>query len=268
MWSRTASRVGERSWWRHLQQRRDLLRELIARDLKLRYRGSLLGVAWTLLNPIAELLVLFFIFDRVLPLRIPNYAAFLFTGLLVFGWFQNALNFATWAIVGNRDLVKRPGMPTAILPVATVASNLVHFLFALPVLGVLLLITGVGLSPAVLALPLLIVIQFLLIASLAYPIAVINVWFRDTQHLLRIALQLVFYLTPVFYETTSIPAPYRDLYLLNPMVTIVEAYRDVLVRGVLPEPGPLVAVTLLALALLLIGLELFRRLSPRFVDEL
>lgn len=276
---------GERSWaataadpvsvprlgWLSLHRwvlARDLLRELIARDLKLRYRRSILGVAWTLLNPLAELLVLLFIFGSVLPLNIPNYAAFLFTGLLVYGWFQSALNFATTAIVGNRDLIRRPGVPSTILPIVTVASHLVHFLLALPVLFFLLIFDGVGIASTVVALPILIAIEFVLILSLAYPVAVIHVWFRDTQYLLRIALQLLFYLTPVFYESSAIPERFQALYRLNPMVIVVESYRAVLIDGRLPAAESLLSVAIASIALLMVGLFVFRRTSHRFADEL
>jgi lipopolysaccharide transport system permease protein len=247
---------------------RDMVRELIARDMKLRYRGSLLGVAWTLLNPIAELLVLLFIFDHVLPLNIPNYGAFLFTGLLVYGWFQSSLLFATGAIVNNRELIKRPGVPASVLPIVNVASNLVHFVLALPVLLVLVVASGVELTGAVLALPLLIGIQFVLILSLAYPVATAHVWFRDTQYLLRVALQLLFYLTPVFYEVSAIPREYQALYRLNPMVSIVEWYRDVLLRGTVPAPASVLGVVLVSACLLIVGLFGFTRTSQRFADEL
>jgi lipopolysaccharide transport system permease protein len=244
------------------------MRELIARDLKLRYRGSVLGVAWTLLNPIAELLVLLFIFGAVLPLNIPNYAAFLYTGLLVYGWFQSSLNFSTMAIVGNRDLIRRPGVPSAILPVVTVASHFVHFLIALPVLFLLLAFHGVPLGWPVVALPLLMALQFVFILSLAYPVAAIHVWFRDTQYLLRIGLQLLFYLTPVFYESRAIPEPYLVLYEINPMVTLVEAYRDVLLHGRFPPVQPLLIVGVASAMMLAAGLILFRRTSHHFADEL
>ena len=122
---------------------RDLFRELIARDMKLRYKRSVMGVAWTLLNPLAELVILFLIFGLVLPLDIPNYPAFLFIGIFAYGWFQNSLYFATGAIVGNRELVRQPGFPVLILPVVTVASNLIHFLLALPILFALLLYSGI-----------------------------------------------------------------------------------------------------------------------------
>src|SRR3990172_511666 len=110
----------------------DLLIILIGRDMKLRYRRSVLGLAWTLLNPLAQLLVLNFVFSRILPLNIPNYPSFLFVGLLAWSWFQSSLINGTGAIVDNRDLIKRPGFPEAILPLVTVSANFIHFLLALP----------------------------------------------------------------------------------------------------------------------------------------
>jgi lipopolysaccharide transport system permease protein len=248
--------------------RRDLLRELVVRDIKLRYKGSALGQTWTLLNPLAELLVLLFVFTAVLPVGIPNYGASLFTGLLVYGWFRSSLDFATGAIVENREVIRRPGVPPAILPVVSVASTLVHFLLSLPALFVVLLISGVYPTRAAVVLPALIAVQFALTLSLAYPLAALHVWFRDTQYLLRVVLQLFFYLTPVFYETSNIPARYQTLYRLNPLVSLVEGYREVLLRGQFPAPGPLVVVGLVAAGLLGVGVPVFRRTSRRFADEL
>ena len=261
---------GGASWrslhrWTHV---RDLLRELIARDIKLRYRGSLLGIAWTLLNPLAELLVLLFVFGSVFRVDIPNFGAYLFTGLLVYGWFQNSLNLATLAIVGNRELVRRPGVPSVILPIVTVASNLVHFILSIPILLGLLLVSGIPLTSAVLALPVLIAIEFIFIAGLAYPVATIHVWFRDTQHVLRVALQLLFYMTPIFYEASSVPQPLQPLYRLNPMAPMVDAYRAVLIRGEWPTPASVLSLTGVSCATLLVGVVWFRRASHRFADEL
>ena len=261
---------GGASWrslhrWVHI---RDLLRELIARDIKLRYRGSLLGIAWTLLNPLAELLVLLFVFSSVFRVNIPNFGAYLFTGLLVYGWFQSSLNLATAAVVGNRELVRRPGVPSAILPIVTVASNLVHFVLSLPILFGLLILSGIQITSAVLALPFLIAIQFVFIAGLAYPVATLHVWFRDTQHVLRVALQLLFYLTPIFYEAASVPPALRPLLRLNPMAPMIDAYRVALIQGEWPQASLLLWLTVVSCTLLLAGFVWFRRASHRFADEL
>lgn len=247
---------------------RDVLRELIARDVKLRYRGSYFGMAWTLLNPIAELAVLLFIFGSVLPLQIPNYAAFLFTGLLVYTWFQSSLFFATVAVVSNRDLIRRPNVPLTVLPVISVASTLLHFLLSLPVLFGLMAFTGVPFTPALLALPALIAVEFVLILGLSYPLAAVHVWFRDTQYFLKVGLQLLFFLTPVFYEARAIPENFRGLYRFNPMVGVVDGYRDVIVRGVLPPLQTWLNLLGVSLVILVLGLAAFKRASRHFADEL
>ena len=247
---------------------RDLLRELVARDIKLRYRGSLLGVLWTLLNPLAELLVLYVVFSMVFQVDIPNFPAYLFTGLIVYGWFQTSLNFATGAVVANRELVRRPGVPVVILPIVTVASNLVHFVLSLPILIGLLLVSRVEIAAPALLLPALIAIEFLLIVAFAYPVATLSVWFRDLQHVLRIALQLLFYLTPVFYDTAAAPAALQWFFRINPLAHMVDAFRAVLMRAEIPDLRSVLYLILLSTALLVFGVFWFRRASTRFADEL
>jgi lipopolysaccharide transport system permease protein len=261
---RSSPRVVPHRWL----QVRDLLLELIARDIKLRYRGSALGITWTLLNPLAELLVLLLVFSTVFRSDTPHFPAYLFTGLLAYGWFQTALNFATVAVVGNRELVRRPGVPVLILPVVTVASNLAHFLLSLPILFGLLLIDHVPLTRAVVALPFVIAIEFLLILGFAYPVAIIHVWFRDTQHVLRVLLQLLFYLTPVFYDVRFVPERLQWVYAINPMAHMVDAYRAVLIRGEWPNPWSVLGLLALSITMLAAGMSWFSHANHRFADEL
>ena len=253
---------------RGLIYRRDLLRELVARDMKLRYKRSVLGFAWSLLNPLAQLLVLNFVFRRVLPLDIPNYTSFLFSGILVWNWFSSSLYAATGAIVDNRDLIRRPGFPLGVLPVVSIASNFIHFLLALPILLLFLVLSGIRLTPTLFFLPVLFAIQFVLTLSFAYLVAAMHVSFRDTQYLLGIALLLGFYLSPVFYDVTAIPDRYRTFYYLNPMVLIIDSYRAVLMRGELPAAGGLLLLSGAAVILLWLGRQIFDRSSRRFVEEL
>lgn len=247
---------------------RDLLREMVSRDLKLRYKRSVLGIAWSLLNPLAQMLVFTFLFRRVLPLNIPNYPVFVFTGVLVWSWFSNAIMVSAGVIVDNRELIKRPGFPVPLLPVITVTTNLIQFLLALPILFAAIIIGGGALSISILLLPLIILIQFILTVSLGYIVSTLQVTFRDTQHLLSVLLLLLFYLTPVFYDSSMVPARFLFVYELNPMVHLMRAYRAILVLGVAPDPIALLALSALALLLLWLGLAIFIRASYRFVEEL
>lgn len=246
----------------------DLLYELVARDLKLMYKRSALGIAWTLINPLLQLAVFSFVFRSVLPVNITNFTSFAFSGLLIWTWFQTALVQATGLITSNRPLIRQPGFPVVILPIVTVMTGLIHFLLALPILLVFIAIDGVALKPVLAIMPILLVLQFLLTVGLAYPLAALNVTFRDTQHTLGVLLQMLFYLTPIFYDISSVPAMFQWCYYLNPMVSLVEAYRDVLLKGILPNWQALITLSALVVVLLPLGHGVFKQQSSSFVEEL
>lgn len=251
-----------------LMQRIDLLRELVVRDIQILYKRSALGLAWTLINPLLQLAVFAFVFQLVLPVNVPKYSSFVFSGLLVWNWFQGSLFQATGVITNNRALIRQPGFPAAILPVVTVTTGLIHFTLALPILLVFMTIDGIELKPIILAMPLLLALQFVFTVSLTYPLAAINVTFRDTQHILGVILQLFFYLTPLFYDLKSVPEHLRLVYHLNPVVILVEAYRSILIQGVQPDWLPLGIVGVVSAVLLPIGHQIFKRQGDRFVEEL
>jgi len=236
--------------------------------MKLMYKRSVLGVAWTLISPLLQLLVFIFVFQVIIKIEIPQYSSYVFTGLLVWNWFQNCLFQATGVIISSRPLIRQPGFPNAILPVVVVTTGLIHFVLALPILVIFLLIDGVKLTPLILLLPLLQLIQFAVTVTCAYFLAALNVTFRDTQHTLGVLLQFLFYLTPVFYELDSIPQKYWYIYGLNPMVHIVTCYRQILMWGAQPDWLALAIVSGITLVMLPIGYQVFKRQSLRFVEEI
>lgn len=247
---------------------RDLLRELVSRDIKVQYKRSSLGILWSLINPLMQLLVFLFLFQLVLPIKIRNYSSFVFSGMLVWNWFQSSLFQAASAITSNRELIRRPGFPISILPTVTVTTHLIHFLLALPIMMLFLIFSGVGLKPTVMLLPVLMTLQFVLTLSLGYLVAAFNVAFRDTQHILGVFLQLLFYLTPIFYSADQVPVVYRPVYYVNPMVHLIEAYRAILIGGMPPNWVSLLVLSLFAIILLRIGYQVFMQMSYRFVEEL
>ena len=246
----------------------DLLRVLVDRDMKLLYKRSALGIAWTLINPLLQLAVFSFVFRSVIPINIPQFSSFAFSGLLIWTWSQTALFQATGLITSNKALIRQPNFPTAILPVVTTMTGLIHFLLALPVLIIFLAVDGVQPNSVLFVLPLLMVIQFVLTVGLAYPLAALNVTFRDTQHTLGVLLQMLFYLTPIFYDLNSVPKEFQPFYQLNPMVPLIEAYRAILLKGTQPDWQALLIVSLIVAVILPIGLAIFRRQSNTFVEEL
>lgn len=253
---------------RRVQHGWDLLREMVSRDMKVRYKRSVIGIIWSILNPLAHLAVLVFVFSTILRNNIPNFTMFLFSGVLPWSWFSSGLNAGAGAIVGNAPLIRKPGFPVPILPVISVTTQLVHFVIALPILAVGVVLSGLPLTPALAALPLVIAVQFVTMLSLVYILAAINVTFRDTKYLLDIALFLGFYLSPIFYQPQRIPESIAPIYNLNPMVHIIMAYRSIFLSGEFPAVLPLLVVGGVSLVLLSLSHRFFMHSSYKFVEEL
>jgi lipopolysaccharide transport system permease protein len=244
-----------------------LVVHLTARALRSSHHLTLLGWGWPVARQLAQLAVLVFIFGKVLKLHIENYPVFVFVGLMAWTWFAGAISGAASSVLTQRHLVMQPRLPSSVLPIVAIAVPLVDVLFALPVL-VLMLGLSTGLGWGLLACPLLLAVQFALLAGLGWLVAGISVFFRDVPNLIAVALLVLFYLTPVFYERSRVPERFRWVLDLNPLTTIIEAYRSLL----LGTPGPgavrLAAVTAASLALAVLGQLAFMRLAPRFADYL
>ncbi|PSB01597.1 ABC transporter permease [Merismopedia glauca] len=246
----------------------DLVIQLVSRELKLRYKRSVLGIAWTLLNPLLQLLVFATVFRGVLQLNIPHYASSVFCGLMVWNWFQSSLTDGTGVINANPTLIRQPGFPSIILPIVVILVHMVHFLLALPVLVIFLLIDGVMLQTTLWQLPLLMLLQLGFTAGLSYILAATNVMFHDTRYTVGVLLQLLFYATPIFYDLSHIPVRYQFWYQLNPIAHLVTAYRGILIQGVPPNWFPLLGVGVVAIGLFMVGRTYFMVQSDRFVEEL
>ncbi len=246
----------------------DLLRELVVRDLKVRYKRSVLGFAWALVNPLMFLTVFYFLFKVALALDIPRFGPFAFTGMLVYTWFQSSVLQASGSITDSRELIRWPGFTAPVLPVVTVTTNLVHLLFALPLLMIFLFFEGTVPGRVTLLLPVVIAIQFVFTLGLGYLVAAGNVLFRDIEHLMGVLLQLLFFLTPIFYDISLVPERFQPMYRLNPMMHLVQAYRVILLDGTSPTALSLLQLSVLAVVLLVVGHTVFVHLSYRFVEEL
>jgi lipopolysaccharide transport system permease protein len=257
-----------RSGWQRALYLVDLTRELVVRDIKLRYKRSVLGIGWSLLNPLLQFLVFYAVFRWIIPVNVPDFAVFLLIGILAWNWFQTSLMFGCVAITDNASLIRQPGFPAAILPMIAVAANLVNFILALPVLAVALLLTGHPFTPALAVLPIVIAVQFVLTLSAVYLLSAIHVPFRDTQYLLGVILLLGFYVSPVFYSVQAVPADWQPWFALNPLVHVFEAYRTALIQGRYPELSPLLWVTAISLVILVAGYQVFVRFSHRFIEEI
>jgi len=240
---------------------------LARRDLTSRHRGSLLGWLWALMPSLLQLLVSYFLFTKVIPLRVPNYPVFLLTGILAWNWFARSISLAASSLEHSRELVLRPGFATAVLPAKDVLVALLDYLLALPVLLVALLATS-GVHPAIALLPVLLTIQLLLVAGVAWVLAPLQIFFRDVQHIVTVLVTVGFWVTPVFYARNAVPSRFELVYRLNPMAHLIEWQRSILLEGKLPSLPSLLALLAIASLLACVGLAVFLSLRDRVPEHL
>jgi len=217
---------------------RELLLNLVVRDLKVRYKNSVLGFFWSLTNPLLQVAVITLVIRRVMEAPIPNYSAYLLCAFLPWTFFQMSVLDASSSILFHSDLVKKTYFPREILPASIVLSNLVHFILALGVFFVYLLVLGTPILVTWLLLPVVVIIQLLLNMGVAFFVSCLNVFYEDIKYLATVVLSLLFFLTPIMYlveqinSSKGIPDAYRPILLnfhfLNPLSMLMTAYRKLL----------------------------------------
>ena len=253
---------------RELLTYRDILLILIWRDLKTRYRGSVLGFLWTFLNPLLLMVIYSLVFSVYMRVEIRAYPIFVFAGLLPWIWFSSAMLSGATSIVDSGTLMKRVPFPPHILPAVSVTATLVNFLLALPLLFGFMVLWGFPLGWSLITLPLPIAIQYLFTLGLAIVISMLTVRYRDLQQLLANLLTLWFFLTPVLYPTAMVPAPFHGLLMLNPMAVLVSSFQDALYGAHAPPFGQLAAVGALAVVVFGLALALSSRLRWGLAEEI
>jgi lipopolysaccharide transport system permease protein len=245
----------------------DVTMHLVGRDFRSRHRGSLLGWLWVLAPPLLQLLVTYFLFTKVIPLKVDNYPVFLLAGILVWNCFTRATSLAVLALEQSRELVHRPGFPTVVLPVKAVLIGFVDYLLALPVLLIALVFTT-GLHWTAFFLPVLMAIQFVLSLGIAWIVAPLQVYFRDIQYAVALVLMIGFWITPVFYERSSVPSQFDWLYQLNPMAHLVEWQRWIMLDGTHPTALAVLALSAASAALAAVGFWVFVSLRHSIPEQL
>lgn len=247
---------------------RELLFFLVWRDLKVRYRQTALGVAWAVLQPLLTMMVFTLFFGRLA--RVPSdgvpYALFAYTALVPWTFFATALAMGSNSLVGSAGLITKVYFPRLTIPLATVLASLVDFALAFPVLFGLMWYHGVEPTANVVWLPLFMALAFTTALGVALWLAALNVQFRDVRHVVPFLTQLWMLATPIAYPSSLLPAEWRPVYALNPMVGVVEGFRWALL-GADTRPGPMILVSAVASLLVLVGgAFFFRRMERSFAD--
>jgi ABC-type polysaccharide/polyol phosphate export permease len=263
----TAGARRARSPRRRLAHRVDVVLHLVRTELATRHRGSALGWIWALGPPLLQLVATYFLFTRVIPLDVEDYPVFLLVGILAWSWFSRSLGEGVTSLEQRRELVRRPGFATEVLPLTSVLVALVDYLIALPVLFAALAVTT-GLHPAAAFLPVLLAIQLLYCAGLALAVSPLQVFLRDVRQVVTLLVSVGFWLTPIFYRRAQVPDSLTWLYDVNPMAHLIGAQRQILLGGELPSLGVTAIVGLVGLAVLGAGYAIFAACRHSVPDHL
>jgi ABC-type polysaccharide/polyol phosphate export permease len=265
--------------WAELWDRRELLASLTRRELRGKYKRSLLGWAWSMLNPLSSLIIFTIVFSLIFtgakvegtPSGLENYTIYLACGLLPWNFLAGAVGSSTGSLLAQSGLLKKVFFPREYVVGSSVLSWLTSFAIELSVLVVAVALTGKLHWQSLLLLPVVMALQTLLILGISLGLSALNVYFRDVQHLLGIFLQVWFYLTPIVYPLSLIEEKSPSSaawYAINPMSHAVNAYRDLLYHGRFPTAQSLGFLTLASVVALVVGVLFFRRLEPRLAEEL
>ena len=254
--------------FKELYNYRELLKNNIKKDVRGKYKGSWLGIVWTFLNPLLQLLVYSIVFPYILRVNVEHYTIFMIVALMPWTFFTSGIQGGSSCVLLNGDILKKVYFPREIIPVSMVTSALVSFFITSIVMFLFVIFGGVGISWYVLLFPVIALIEYILILGFVFILSAIVVFVRDIDHFVVIVLMLAFYITPIIYTPDMIPSKFQWILTINPMTHIIAAYRDALYYQKLPDFASLGTVTAIAFAVLVLGYLLFKKLEKNFVEEL
>jgi ABC-2 type transport system permease protein len=246
-----------------LYRYRDLIRTLVARDLKVRYRRSAIGFLWTMLHPLMMMLVLALVFSEIFRFNAENYPVYALSGIVFWNFFSQSLTASMNSLRGNAALVTKLPVPKAVFPLATVISGLMNLIFALVPLFLIMVVTGHRISPAIAFLPISIAIAAAFTLGAGLLLSPLAAFFSDTVELVGILLTLLFYLTPVFYPMAIVPDRLRWVVEWNPARMIIDVFRLPIHEGLVPPLSLVVMAAAISAIVLVAGATMFRRTSDR-----
>nr|WP_150959427.1 ABC transporter permease [Aneurinibacillus sp. XH2] len=244
---------------------KDLLIELIKKDIKLKYRNSFLGILWSMINPLLLMIVLTIVFSAIFKNNIANFPVYVLTGRLIYGFFSEATSFAMDSIHANGQLIKKVYVPKYFFPLARLCSSFITNVLSLVPLAIVMIVTGMNFSWTNLMIVFPFAYVFLISLGVGLLLATITVFFRDIKHLYSVVLMILMYMTPIFYPKEIIPDKYSMLIEINPLFEVVEMFRNVMMYGTVPSMTSHLVCLAHASVYLLIGFFFFYKKQNRFI---
>lgn len=245
----------------------NLIWMLVVKELKARYRGTFFGFLWSFLNPLIAMLTYVLIFSIYMKVEMENYSVFLLSGMLPWIWFSSAVNESSNAIIANGGLIKKIALPTEIFPFVYVASNLMNYLFSIPILMALLVVLKVKIGAGLLFFPVLALIQYVFTFGVALVVSSATVKFRDFIYLIPNVIQIWYFITPIMYPATVIPEKYGFLLKYNPFAYFALAYQGIFLHNRIPDLRTIIGLSAFSAAVFVIGIFVFQRFKDAFPEE-
>lgn len=256
--------------FKDLYNYRELLKTSVKKDIGGKYKHSFLGVLWSFINPLLQILVYALIFPLVMKNggSYKDYTVFMVCGLIPWAYFTTVINRASFIMIENGNILKKVYFPRSILPLSLVTSETINFLVSCIIILAFIVIKGFGISKFILFFPLVLLIQYVLLLGIALIFSAVTVYMRDIQHFIGVVLQLLFYATPIVYSIDTIPENFRWILKWNPMTYIIEGYRVIFYNQTMPDLKSLGVLGIISIIILIVGYLLFNKLQKRFAEEL
>ena len=254
--------------FKSLYDYREMLKTSIKKDIGGKYKNSFLGVLWSFVNPLLQIVVYAIIFPLIMKSDIENYVVFMVCGLIPWNYFSTVINRSSFTMIENGNIIKKVYFPREILPISVVTSETVTFLISSILILIFTLGYGIHLNEYVLFYPLVLLVQYVLLLGISLIVSSVTVYFRDLQHFIGVLLQLFFYATPIVYAVDVIPANFQWILKFNPMTYIIEGYRDIFWQPQMPDISNLLIVLAIGIVLCIVGYLIFNKLQKRFAEEL
>lgn len=256
------------SVFKNLYKYRELLKTNIKKEIRGKYKNSFLGVLWSFLNPLLQIAVYALVFPFILKNTQDNYVIFLCCGLIPWEFFSTTISRSAFTMVENGNIIKKVYFPREILPISVVTSETVNFLISTIIIIVFVIFGGIGLSKYIMLYPIVLLAQYLLLIAISLIVSSISIYIRDLQHLIGVALQLLFYAAPIVYTPESIPEQFKWILKCNPMTYIISGYRNIFYNQTMIELKPLLILIVCSLVACAIGYVIFNKLQKGFAEQL
>ena len=256
------------NFFKELYHYRELLKTSVKKDIRGKYKGSFLGILWSFINPLLQVLVYAIVFPYIMKVQTENYLIFLICGIIPWTWFVTSISQGTTSITNNANLIKKVYFPREILPISVVTSGLVNFLISCIIIIIFVLLGGLGITWHLIFLPLIIIIQYLFTLALIFILSAFNVYVKDVEYIVTFIINMLFYATPVLYTTEMFSGPILWLFRLNPLAHLINAYRDVFYVHQIPNIFNLGILLGVSILLVVICYIIFKKLKKQFAEEI